>query len=123
MGRAWNIKFRLHVFFEDAEIDTFRAFQAQFGYVISGSFAVQFFASIEYEGSDLDIYAEYRYGYYLCVWLQQIGYQSSSPHGFQQDYLRQISRDYPNNQGDFVALGFVHPTRQKRIHVVVTNSE
>jgi hypothetical protein len=126
MRHKFNIQARLLVFFALHEIPIFRFFQSIYGIVISGSFAVQFFARVVYENSDLDLYVEYQHGYKLCVWLTDIGFTCTSSSDFTRQYYtgKQDLDDgeaalYYGELGHiFTALTFMRS--QKKVQVIVT---
>jgi hypothetical protein len=84
---AFSVEASLATFFTDNEILVFRMLQAQHGIVISGSFALQFFARVHYTSSDLDLYVEYRHGFQLCAWLVSEGFICISSSDFAKQYI------------------------------------
>jgi hypothetical protein len=126
MEYAFNIQTRLLLFFSLSEIPIFRLFQSTHGIVISGSFAVQFFARVVYENSDLDLYVEHQHGYKLCAWLIDIGFTCISSSNFTKQYYtgkqdRKNSKfaSYDRKLNDiFTVLTFTRS--QKKVQVIVT---
>jgi hypothetical protein len=84
---AFNVETHLATFFTPDEIPVFRMLQAHDGIIISGSFALQFFARIHYPSSDLDLYVEYRHGFNLCTWLVSQGFICKSSSDFTKQYI------------------------------------
>jgi hypothetical protein len=123
---TFDIETRLTTFFLMAEVAHFRFLQAIYGVIISGSFALQFFARKHYEGSDLDLYVEHRYGFPLCVWLDSIGFTCTSSTDFKDQYLTGRRRTNTYSRGSyygtsanmFTVLKFVR--RNKEVQVIVT---
>ena len=70
--RAFDIDRALRRFFDDPL--AFRSLQAQTGTLISGSFALQFFARTFYCNSDLDLYCNYGDREEVGLWLLDEGY-------------------------------------------------
>ncbi|TFK63308.1 hypothetical protein BDN72DRAFT_902536 [Pluteus cervinus] len=71
---AFSITALLGRYFSQTNVLGFRFLQAQIGFVISGSSALQFFGRVYYPESDLDIYVEARREGPLMDWLTRVGY-------------------------------------------------
>jgi hypothetical protein len=101
--------------------------QAESGFVISGSFAVQFFGRIDYPSSDLDLYVEFRHGYRICAWLVSVGFACISSSNFTKQYFTGKSNIEENGSVEYdgiqcsdfhTVLSFSR--EEKKIQVMVT---
>ncbi|KAK0187090.1 hypothetical protein F5146DRAFT_1004049 [Armillaria mellea] len=72
--RAYTLNKYLLSYFAEEQITQFRVLQKEFGILISGSTAIQFFEREEYENSDLDLYVNYRQSYAVKTFLLKAGY-------------------------------------------------